>query len=125
LVSLIFISRSLIFSISHFFVLCVSELRRFAMFDSTALRPYIISAISCYKHFERLGYITLKDERLVLNDEKALSFLEFAQTLFESILDAEDEMNGQRLEQILNEMQEESLIVKWLVSKLFVSHSTN
>jgi hypothetical protein len=69
------------------------------------------------------GYITIVNERLVMNDEKAFVVLEFAQKLFEMILDAEDEYDGQRLEQILNEMQEETHIVKWLVSKLFTSSS--
>jgi hypothetical protein len=70
------------------------------------------------------GYITIVNERLVMNDEKAFVVLEFAQKLFEMILDAEDEYDGQRLEQILNEMQEETHIVKWLVSKLFTSSSS-
>jgi hypothetical protein len=97
----------------------IAELRRFAMFDSTSLRPYIISAMSCYKHFERLGYIKIVNDRLIMNDEKALAVLEFAQKLFETILDAEDRLDGQQLETILKEMQEETHIVRWLVSKLF------
>jgi hypothetical protein len=71
------------------------------------------------------GYITIVNERLVMNDEKSLEVLDFAQKLFETILDAEDEYNGQKLEQILNEMQEETHIVKWLVNKLFTSSSSS
>lgn len=37
----------------------LQDLRRFIMFDSSATRPYLVSAMSNWARAERLGYLTL------------------------------------------------------------------
>ena len=37
----------------------LQDLRRFVMFDSSATRPYLVSAMSNWSRAERLGYLTL------------------------------------------------------------------
>ena len=37
----------------------LQDLRRFAMFDSSATRPYTISACACWERAVRLNYISL------------------------------------------------------------------
>lgn len=37
----------------------LQDLRRFQMFDSSATRPYTVSAMACWKRASDLGYITL------------------------------------------------------------------
>ena len=37
----------------------LQDLRRYAMFDSSATRPYTVSAMACWARAQRLGYITL------------------------------------------------------------------
>ncbi len=37
----------------------LQDLRRFQMFDSSATRPYTVSAMACWKRAADLGYITL------------------------------------------------------------------
>ena len=99
----------------------MQDLRRFAMFDKSNLRPYIISAISTYGIYEKLGYVTLQDDRVHFNHDKVEDVLSAMKELFEKILTAEDVRNGEELEEILTKMQEQSQVVNWLVSKLFRS----
>lgn len=102
------------------FNFAASDLRRFVMFDSEGTWPYTISAINTYKTYEDLEYITRKDDKLVLNDQKTLEVLTEFQKQFEEILDAEDEGDGEKLEQLLSQMQEKTEMVDWLVEKLKV-----
>ena len=37
----------------------LQDLRRYQMFDSSATRPYTVSAMACWKRASDLGYITL------------------------------------------------------------------
>ena len=40
-------------------------LRRFQMFDSSATRPYTVSAMACWKRAAELGYMTLDNNAKV------------------------------------------------------------
>ena len=37
----------------------LQDLRRYAMFDSSATRPYTVSAMACWARAQQLGYISL------------------------------------------------------------------
>ena len=56
-----------------------------------------------------------------INDDKALAFLEESSRVFEAILDAEDQLIGDDIERIMQELQaaESSDIVQHLVQELF------
>ena len=43
----------------------LQDLRRFQMFDSSATRPYTVSAMACWKRASDLGYITLNKDKKV------------------------------------------------------------
>ncbi|KAL9655011.1 hypothetical protein ABK040_008795 [Willaertia magna] len=97
----------------------VQDLRRFAMFDKSSIRPYIISAISCYGIYERLGFVSIQNDLLHFNLDKVDDVLNETTLLFESILKAEDERNGEKLEEILKTMKMHCNAVDWLIQKLF------
>ncbi|EFC42681.1 predicted protein [Naegleria gruberi] len=99
----------------------MQDFRRFAMFDKSSLRPYIISAISTYKIYEKLGYVTIKDDKLHFDHSKSDLVLSNMGDLFERILDCEDKRSGEELEKILKDMQSHSPLVDWLVNKLFIT----
>lgn len=43
----------------------LQDLRRYQMFDSSATRPYTVSAMACWKRASDLGYITLDANKKV------------------------------------------------------------
>ena len=43
----------------------LQDLRRFQMFDSSATRPYTVSAMACWKRASDVGYITLNKDKKV------------------------------------------------------------
>lgn len=43
----------------------LQDLRRFEMFDSSATRPYTVSAMACWKRAADLGYMTLDSNKKV------------------------------------------------------------
>ena len=43
----------------------LQDLRRFQMFDSSATRPYTVSAMACWKRAADLEYITLDTDKKV------------------------------------------------------------
>ena len=43
----------------------LQDLRCFQMFDSSAIRPYTVSAMACWKRASDLGYITLNKDKKV------------------------------------------------------------
>lgn len=45
----------------------LQDLRRFQMFDSSATRPYTVSAMACWKRASDLGYITLNPHNKVVH----------------------------------------------------------
>jgi len=96
----------------------LQDLRRFAMWGNSSTRPYTISAIYTYGIYKENGYIVLKDQKLLLNDDKALDVLTSLSKKFEDILDAMDALEGQKIEEILVNMQTECDIVQWLVKHL-------
>lgn len=103
----------------NLFNFAASDLRRFIMYDSVATRAYIISALNTYKIYEQFGYITLHNNKLHLDDNRVLKVLDFFSDQFEDILNAEDIEDTDKLKKILNDMQKECDLVKWLVEKLF------
>ena len=44
----------------------LQDLRRYAMWDSSATRPYTVSAISCWKRASELSYVGLDDDGKVI-----------------------------------------------------------
>jgi hypothetical protein len=40
----------------------LQDLRRYAMWDSSATRPYTVSAISCWQRAADVGYVALTDD---------------------------------------------------------------
>ena len=46
----------------------LQDLRRFVMFDSSATKPYLVSAMSNWARAERLGYLTLNQKSQVGSD---------------------------------------------------------
>ena len=100
----------------------VSDLRRFAMFDSSSLRPYVISALSMYSIYEKTGFITQNDEALSFNDRAISDVLSETSSLFLDILDAEEQENISFLSKTLSSMEKQekqSKLVRFLISKLF------
>jgi len=91
------------------------------MYSSSATRPYTISAINTFKAYERLGYIAWKGDTLVLDDSKALSVVTAFSQQFDRILTAEDNLNGDEIEEIRRDMEEETPFIQWLVKTLHVS----
>jgi len=93
------------------------------MFSSSATRPYTISAINTFKIYEKVGYITRKNgtaEVLVIDDSKALEVLTLLSQQFEQILTAEDQLDGQAIEEVRRKMEEETPFIDWLVKRLHV-----
>ena len=43
----------------------LQDLRRFQMFDSSATRPYTVSAMACWKRASDVGYTTLNKDKKV------------------------------------------------------------
>src|SRR5690606_7724160 len=96
----------------------LSELRRYEAFNVPSTRAYTISAVHNYKVYEAHGFITLKDDKLHLDQSKALSVLDHISKKFEEILDLVDKEQGEKLENLLKEMEKPSKLVEWLVEKL-------
>jgi len=93
-------------------------LRRFSMFENSSTRPYTISAIDTYRSYEKTGFFTLVNEKIHVHPEHTVENLTHFTRLFEQVLDAEDALDGKRIEQLLADMQSESRLTKWLVQQL-------
>eukprot|EP01024_Parvocaulis_polyphysoides_P063940 TRINITY_DN7415_c0_g1_i1.p1 TRINITY_DN7415_c0_g1~~TRINITY_DN7415_c0_g1_i1.p1 ORF type:complete len:126 (+),score=15.77 TRINITY_DN7415_c0_g1_i1:24-380(+) len=101
----------------------LQDLRRFSMFGTLALRPYIISAMSCWDDAQKIGMVEVGDDgKIVINKGEAMKkFIEKKSAQFESILDAEDVYDGSKVESILAELEasEQSEMVQFLLGKLY------
>jgi hypothetical protein len=95
-----------------------TDLRRFANYKSEATRPYTISAMYNYRVYEKTSYLSIVDGELIVDESKVFEVLEILQKKFNEILDAEDAKDVDKLQNILDEMQNESPLVKWLVKTL-------
>lgn len=95
------------------------DLRRYVLWDSETLEPYRYSAMNAYKIFEKTGYLSLKDDRMILDESKYAEALDALQANFERMLDYIDKMDAESMKKELQEMIKESDLIKWLVSKLF------
>eukprot|EP01080_Neovahlkampfia_damariscottae_P004488 gene4488-7869_t len=98
---------------------CLDDLRRYAKYDSSATRPYTISSLNCYKIYEKTGYLTLKNDKIEINQDKSVEVLSIKSDEFSAFLDAIDELNGEKIEKIGDKMQKECELTKFLISKLF------
>jgi len=87
------------------------------MFTASTTRPYTISAINTYKVYEKTGYITKSGDSLKIDDSKALEVVNILSDQFLQVLDAEDRTAGDDLEKILEDMQQETPFIQWIVSK--------
>ncbi|CAL8470879.1 g10421 [Coccomyxa elongata] len=106
----------------------LQDLRRFQMFDSSATRPYTVSAMACWKRASDLGYITLDaSNKVTIDDSKVLVFLAESSKVFETILDAEDRSDGATIEKVLADMEaaETAPIVAHLINELFTKERSN
>lgn len=102
----------------------LSDLRRFAAWDSSTTRPYTVSAMSCWARAAATGLVSLAadaKQRVVMHDSKVDAFLAESSSLFERILAAEDAMDGGAVEAILQQMEacESDPVVQRLVRQLF------
>eukprot|EP01006_Ploeotia_vitrea_P029425 TRINITY_DN61974_c0_g1_i1.p1 TRINITY_DN61974_c0_g1~~TRINITY_DN61974_c0_g1_i1.p1 ORF type:complete len:550 (-),score=88.97 TRINITY_DN61974_c0_g1_i1:1577-3226(-) len=97
----------------------VHDLRRFAMFDSSALRPYTISAINTFKLYQETGFMSLVDDKIKFDFSKATAAIEALSKQFEEILDAEDANDGKKIEEVHKQFGEMNAFTDWVVSKLF------
>ena len=98
---------------------CLDDLRRYAKYDSSATRPYTISSLNCYKIYEKTGYLTLVNDSIEIDQDKSIDVLNIKSDEYKSFLDAIDELNGEKIEKIGEEMQKECDLTKFLISKLF------
>jgi len=103
------------------FNFAASDLRRFVMYENVATKAYTISAVNSYKVYEQTGYMQLVEDKIRLDDTKAMEVLETLEKQFLAILDAEDAQDGAKLEDTLINMQKECALVKWLVKVLYKS----
>eukprot|EP01026_Neomeris_dumetosa_P044907 TRINITY_DN3804_c1_g1_i5.p3 TRINITY_DN3804_c1_g1~~TRINITY_DN3804_c1_g1_i5.p3 ORF type:complete len:119 (-),score=14.79 TRINITY_DN3804_c1_g1_i5:351-707(-) len=101
----------------------LQDLRRFSMFESNAIRPYIISAMSCWDQAKQLGMVGIneQDKVVVHKGEVMKKFLEKKSEQFEEILNAEDARDVEAIEATLARMEgsEQSETVQFLVDQLF------
>jgi hypothetical protein len=98
---------------------CLDDLRRFAKYNSSATRPYTISALSCYKIYEKTGFLKLINEKVEMDESKTFEVLKIKSEEYSNFLDAIDQLNGEKIEKIGEEMQKECDLTKFLISKLF------
>ncbi|EFC42622.1 predicted protein [Naegleria gruberi] len=94
------------------------DLSNFVMAGKVAFEPYIISGINCYGIYETVGYMSIVNDRIHINNEKSYEALCKLEELFETILQAEDENDGNKLETILQQMQNKPPIITWMYKKL-------
>ncbi|KAK9831583.1 hypothetical protein WJX74_001220 [Apatococcus lobatus] len=102
------------------FMLC--DLRRFAMWDSQATRPYALSAATNWSKAHDLGYITLTSaKKMTFDDSKAQAFITSCSKDYEDILDAEDGRDGATIEATLHRMEqaEWTPVVQHLLEQLW------
>lgn len=59
--------------------------------------------------------------QVIIDDSKVLNFLKVSSNVFETILDAEDNMDGPTIEKVLMDMEsaESAPIVQFLINELF------
>lgn len=96
----------------------LQDLRRFSKFESSATRPYTISALSCYNLALKIGFFKFENDKVHVNEEKAYEFLSEQSKNFAHLLDLIDEKNGPEIENFLTNLEQESGFTKWIVKKL-------
>lgn len=96
----------------------LQDLRRFSKFDSSATRPYTISALSCYNLALKVGLFKFENEKVYVDQEKAYDFLSEQSKNFSHLLDLIDQKNGEEVEKFLSFLETESDFTKWIVRKL-------
>ncbi len=95
-------------------------LRYFAKYNSESLRPYIIFQVYAYKVYHELGYISLnEDGRVVIDTSKTIQVLEKFSAQYLEILQCEDDLNGNRLQEIVEAMAKETEFIQVVLSRVF------
>eukprot|EP01023_Acetabularia_acetabulum_P036360 TRINITY_DN3433_c0_g1_i4.p2 TRINITY_DN3433_c0_g1~~TRINITY_DN3433_c0_g1_i4.p2 ORF type:complete len:186 (+),score=27.15 TRINITY_DN3433_c0_g1_i4:194-751(+) len=101
----------------------LQDLRRFSMFDSSAIRPYTISAMQCWDNANKHGMVGITDEGKVKmqKGDPMKAFIDYNSNLFEQILDAEDIQDVLTIQQIQKTLEgsEQSKTVQHLLDQLF------
>ncbi|KAF0982595.1 hypothetical protein FDP41_011525 [Naegleria fowleri] len=93
------------------------DLSNLVMHDKAAYEPYVISANYCYGLYEKLGFMQIVNDRIMIDNSKAYQVLCVMTELFMKILQAEDYHQGGELENILQHMKETSVITTWILKK--------
>lgn len=93
----------------------LSDLRRFADFNSSTLRPYITSAIDTYNIYEETGFMKVENEKLIINPDKLEDVMKQFTKELEDITNAEDKLDVNFFENLLKQATTEGDLVKWLV----------
>jgi len=93
-------------------------LRRFASFDHSATRPYTISAIDTYRTYQQTSFLKLEQNRLHFHLDKVMENMKEFLRQYEEILDAEDAFDSAKIQLLLENMQKETEVTKWLVAQL-------
>ena len=102
----------------HLFSFALYDLRRFADFNSSTLRPYIISAIDAYNTYEKLDYAKIESNRLVFDQAKTIEVLEHFKADLLTMLKAITDNNPEQVVKLYNRANKSGALVKWLVKKL-------
>jgi len=102
----------------HLLTFALQDLRRFSNFTQSTTRPYTISAINTYKVYEEKGYLKFQDSVLVLDESKAIDVISELSKQFCVVLDAEDALDGDKIENILKEMEKETPFIHNLVASM-------
>ena len=102
----------------HLFSFALYDLRRFADFNSSTLRPYIISAIDAYNIYEKLGYAKVENGKLVFDRSKTIEILEHFKADLLTMLKAITDNNPEPVIKLYNKANKPGALVKWLIEKL-------
>jgi hypothetical protein len=98
----------------------LDALRYFAKYSSAPLKPYIIFQIYAYKVYHASGYLSLNGEgKVVIDPSKTLAVLAIFREKYLEILHAEDMLDGELLETIVEEMRSETDFISHVVSQVF------
>lgn len=84
-------------------------------------RPYLNSAINFYNTLEKRGFAKVNNDQVDLdfeNFEAINNALDDYRNTFIEILDAEDEANGAKLQEIESSFKVEGNLVQWMVKRL-------
>jgi hypothetical protein len=99
----------------------LDALRYFTKFNSEPLRPYIIFQVYAYRVYSEHGYLSFNGNSglVEINEEKTLDVLDTFSSTYLKILDAEDRMDGDELQRILDDLSSMVPFVERVVAMVF------